>query len=488
MSEKRVLDLMEQVNQKRSSLADGPWSKYVEDLKGYDRSTLAQLLENEAAHIAGLSEDVRTSSIASYEKFIFPMIRAVWPNLVSQELVSVQPMEGPISMLFYLDFTAAQAKGRVAAGDVLISSRTGMAESAQYYSSETVDLEGNVAYTYSSNTYTITSGTALAYTPVRPGSVTFTLTNDGANGNPATVTFIDDGAGNLVPGTNCSAVSGTLNYTTGALSTPITVTVAGDTGTPGSMVTSVKYDYNSEGGGTAGNEVPLLDANLASTPVVSRAQKLRARWSAEVAAQLKSIHGLDAEVELTEALAQQIRFAIDNLIINDLYRIAGAGSVTFDANPPANVPYFTHQMSLLKVLQSGANKIFKATRRGFGNWIVCGVDAATILEAHPLFESSGNSNGPGVVFAGVLANKWKVFKNPFLTGSAGNTFSSNNFLIGYKGTQFYDAGYVYGPWIPFFQTPTIILDDLMFRKGVMTHFGKKPVNGLFFATGTIVNP
>lgn len=488
MSEQRVLDLMEQVNKNRNVLADGPWSQYTEGLTGWERSTMAQLLENEAKHIAGLDEDVRTSSIASYEKFIFPMIRAVWPNLVSQELVSVQPMEGPISMLFYLDFVSGQAKGRVAAGDTLISARTGMAEAGQYYSSETVDSESvvNTTGAGSGGVYTVTNF-STAYAPVRPGTVKFTLTSDGANSAVTPIYVQDDGAGGFI--TSTGTVTGTINYTTGAVASLVVAATGGD-GQNG--VGTVNYDYNSEGGGGYGatptNQVPLLDATLTSTPVVSRAQKLRARWSAEVAAQLKAIHGLDAEVELTEALAQQIRFSIDNLIINDLWRIAGAGSVTFDANPPANVPYFTHQMSLLKVLQSGANKIFKATRRGFGNWIVCGVDAATILEAHPLFESSGNTNGPGVVFAGTLANKWKVFKNPFLTASAGNTFNSSNFLIGYKGTQFYDAGYVYGPWIPFFQTPTIILDDMMFRKGVMTHFGKKPVNGLFFATGTIVNP
>jgi len=485
MSEQRVTDIMEQVNKGRNVLADGPWKAYTDGLTGWERSTMAQLLENQAKHLAGLDEDVKTTAIASYEKFIFPMIRAVWPNLVSQELVSVQPMEGPISMLFFLDFTANAAKGSVAAGDAIITARTGMREEAQYYSSETVQGEtiANTGSGPNNGTYTITNF-AADYLPVRPGTMVFSL----QQGDGERVTVSDDGAGGFVATgpANVTVTGGTLNYTSGAVANLVITNTGWTAGAVDDS--SLSYSYNSEGGGAGGDTVPLLDATLTSTPVVSRPQKLRARWSAEVAAQLKAIHGLDAEVELTEALAQQIRFSIDNLIINDLYRISGAGSVTFDANPPVNVPYFTHQMSLIKTLQSGSNKIFKATRRGFGNWIVAGVDAATIFEAHPLFESSGNYNGPGVVFAGTLANKWKVFKNPFLTGSAGNEFTANKFLIGYKGQQFYDAGYVYGPWIPFFQTPTIILDDMMFRKGVMTHFGKKAVNGLFYATGTIVNP
>lgn len=460
MSDKRIQDLMEQVNQKRSVLAESRWNDYCEGTTGWDRSVLAQLLENEASHIAGLDEETRTSAIGSFEKFIFPMIRAVWPNLASQELVSVQPMEGPMSMLFFLDFTAGSDKGSIKKGDALITARTGMREEAQTYASETVDLESMAA-----------GGGSLTYTPIRPGSlsVSFTHSTEGAlvaedNGN---------GSGSVTSG--AVTVSYTINYVSGLYAFTVSAGSISDV--------QATYEYNSEGPDFANNTIPQLDATLTSAPVVSRPEKLRARWSVEVAAQLKSIHGLDAEMELTEALAQQVRFGIDNKIINDLWRVAAAGDVTFDVTPAAGIPYFTHQMALIKTLQSGSNMIFKQTRRGFGNWIVAGVDAATIIESHPLFESSGNVNGPGVVFAGVLANKWKVFKNPYLTSTASGAFGSSNFLIGYKGSNFYDAGYVYAPWIPFYQTPTVVLDDMMFRKAVMTHYARKVVNGLFYTTG-----
>ena len=473
MSDKRVHDLMEQVNNKRSILSEGKWSDYCEGLPKWDKNVLATLLENEAQHIAGLDEDTRSSAIGSFEKFIFPMIRAVWPNLVSQELVSVQPMEGPISMLFFLDFTAGTTKGQVVKGQELISARTGMREEAQSYQSETVSLESG----YGSK---ITGNTAnLGFFPIRPGTVTISFLDSAAT-TPTVKTVTDNGAGTGVIAYGGGSTAFLVNYSTGL----ITFTVVGG-GTLSEI--EITYDYNSEGVDFANNPIPQLDASLTSAPVVSRPDKLRARWSVEVAAQLKAIHGLDAEMELTEALAQQIRFGIDNKIINDLYRVALAGNVTFDCAPPPGIPYFTHQMSLMKTLQSGSNMIFKATRRGFGNWIVCGVDAATILESHPLFEGSGNVNGPGVVFAGTLANKWKVFKNPYLNSINGSGFGSANFLIGYKGTNFYDAGYVYAPWIPFYQTPTVVLDDMMFRKAVMTHYARKVVNGLFYTTGLMDN-
>ena len=472
MSEQRVLDLMEQINTKRQALAENTWADYCKTLGGWDRSVLAQILENEAKHIAELNEDTRTASIGSFEKFIFPMIRAVWPNLVSQELVSVQPMDGPISMLFFLDFTAGNTKGSVKKGDALISARTGMREEGQSYQFENVPLEAST-----------TTGSVLAYTPVRPGSVTVSWVNsvDG------TLSMTDNGNGAFSQTTPTSGTAtGTIDYSSTASAGTLALTL-GTTGPSTNSSVTVTYDYNSEGPDFANNSIPQLDASLTSAPVVSRANKLRARWSVEVAAQLKAIHGLDAEVELTEALAQQIRFGIDNKIINDLYKIAVAGGVTFDVTPASGIPYFTHQMALIKTLQGGSNQIFKATRRGFGNWIVAGVDAATIIESHPLFESSGNVNGPGVVFSGVLANRWKVFKNPFLTGVNGSGFNSTNFLIGYKGNNFYDAGYVYAPWIPFYQTPVVTLDDMMFRTGVMSHYGLKVVNGLFYATGVMLN-
>jgi hypothetical protein len=478
MSDKRVLDLSEQVSNKKANLTENKWKDYCSDLPKWDKGVLATLLEEEAKHIASLDEETRTAAIGSFEKFIFPMIRAVWPNLVSQELVSVQPMEGPISMLFFLDFTAGTAKGAVKKGQELITARTGMREEAQTYQSETVQFEAI------SGNKTTGTGATTNFGPIRPGS--FSATFDNYTSGPAVIetdlviTDNGNGGGTLVEGTSGDTFTLSLNYVTGVW------TVAFSGGTTATMRNIVlTYDYNSEGPDFANNPIPQLDASLTSSPVVSHPDKLRARWSVEVAAQLKAIHGLDAEMELTEALAQQIRFGIDNKIINNLWRIAAAGDVTFDVAPAAGIPYFTHQMALIKTLQSGSNMIFKETRRGFGNWIVSGVDAATIMESHPLFESSGNVNGPGVVFSGTLANKWKVFKNPYLNNIAGSGFGSSNFLIGYKGQNFYDAGYVYAPWIPFYQTPTVVLDDMMFRKAVMTHYAVKVVNGLFYCKGNM---
>lgn len=478
--ESRVQTLMEQVNDKRKNLTESVWNKYVDTLPettpAWEKGNLAQILENQAKYFASqglnISEDTTTGNVASFEKFIFPMIRTVWPNLVSQELVSVQVMDGPVSMLFYMDFTAGSAKGNIAKGDSLASARTGQNENAQTYAMEKVDTESMVTF---ANAGASTGN--LTYTPVRPGSVVVTVTDTGVGG--VTYTGYDDGNGGIAftpAGSGLSA--GSINYANGYWSVTKANNGAIIFGSP-----TVTYDFNSEGS----DSVPIVDLELTATPVISRASKLRARWSTEVAAMMRAVHGLDAELELTEGLAQQLRFGIDNDIINNLWKISSGGFTSFNQAPPTGIPYFTHQMTLTKELQNGANQIFKKTRRGFANWIVAGVDAATILESHPLFESAGNLNGPGVIFSGVYANRWKVFKNPFLTATTATSFGSNDFLMGYKGNNFYDAGYAYCPWISFFSTPTVLLDDMVSRKAVMTHYAQKAINGMFFCKGSITN-
>lgn len=436
--ESRVQTLMEQVADKRKELTESVWNKYVETLPeetpNWEKGNLAQILENQAKYFASqginISEDTTTGNVASFEKFIFPMIRTVWPNLVSQELVSVQVMDGPVSMLFYMDFTAGSRKGSVNPGDTLASARTGQNEGAYTYGMEKVELETFALPDVTAGAGAWVAATPVAgyttYVPIRPGSVVLTWTETliaGPN-TETTYTVYDDGNGTLSVAGHLSA--GAINYQSGAFA--LTFNAAGkDNYTYAGQ--AFTYDYNSEGSDT----VPIIDLELTATAVVSRPSKLRARWSSEVAAMMRAVHGLDAELELTEGLAQQIRFGIDNDIINNVWRIASGGFTSFNEAPPTGIPYFTHQMTLTKELQNGANQIFKKTRRGFANWIVCGVDAATILESHPLFESAGNLNGPGVIFSGVYANRWKVFKNPFLTSTASGAFGSYDFLMGFKG-------------------------------------------------------
>ena len=123
--------------------------------------------------------------------------------------------------------------------------------------------------------------------------------------------------------------------------------------------------------------------------------------------------------------------------------------------------------------------IRQATKRVSGNWIVVGKMGGDILEfiGAPRFVHSGNRSAVGPHFAGTLDGKWKVFVNPFL--------GEKEFLIGYKGDTLVDAGMVYAPYLPFFATETVMMDDFVGRRGFASSYGKKMVNSNLYVKGQI---
>jgi hypothetical protein len=458
-----------------AALARGPWRKFLEGIPEEKKGLLAFLMENQKNWLESLDEETRVANIGSFEKFIFPMIKGVYPNLVATELVSVQPMQSPTSLIFFRDSRYGTSKGQIKAGDTLFSARTGWNEAAGFnYSSEIVEGEVLAQGDNTDETpFGNSPGVKAAFTVIRPGSLVITYLKHGTS-TEATIT--DDGVGGLVgeageldstPGAN------SVNYTTGY----IMVTFASGK-SPNTGPIAATYDYNSEG---AGDLVPQVDVVLTSTPVMSRPRKLRARWSIEAAAQLKSVHGMEAETEIVTDMANEMRIEVDREIISDLLTIANANNTsgvvtetTFDKAAPTNVALYLHRQAFIYAIIEASNKIFKATRRHQANWLLCGINVANIImgQEGAQFQSSGSVQGSGVQFIGTLNGLYKIFMDPYL--------DSDTAIIGYKGDSFLDAGYVYAPWIPFYATPTIYLDDFMGRKGLLTHYAKKPINGLFY--------
>jgi len=431
------------------ALAEGKWRPLVESIEDSStRELTAILLENQRLFVDSLEEDVRIQSIGSFEKFVFPIVRAVFPNLIAKDIVSVQPMTGPTSLVFYLDAVYGTTKGGVTAGDTMFSARKGHLADDQY-SSEAVSGEtlNNV----------FAGGTAagtLAFHSARPG--TFWAT-DGVE------TFTDNGIGGLI---GSAAGTGTINYANGAVS----VTPNADPGNGTSL--TVNYYYNSEGS----DQIPIVDINLSSVPVRAIPHKLRARWSVEAATNLKAIHGMDAESELVALLSEKIRWDVDRRIINDLFTIASAGSVTWNKPAPAAISYNDHKQTFIDALIEASNLIFRATRRGTGNFVVCGTNVANVIESLYGFRPQAVA-GNGVVFVGTLQGRWSIYKDPYM--------DADTFLVGWKGSSFLEAGYVYAPYVPLYTTPTYVLDDMLNRKGMMSQYGVKAINGDFYATGQV---
>lgn len=446
------------------------WKPFVEDIQNdFQKRATAVVLENTRRYIESLSETTRAISIGDFQKYAFPLVRAIFPELVANSLVSVQPMLGPTSMVFYLDFVYGTNKGLVQKGTRVFDS-VALGPNNPYYSSPLIESE-TVATAGGGNDFDV----SLSFTPVRSGTITVT---DGVQ------IATDDGNGSFVGDVS----GGTVDYVTGAITN-----LAFNNAPANGAIVAATYEYEME----AQSNIPEIDLILTSSPVVARPRKLKARWSLESAFNLRSLHGLEAEVELTSAVGAEIRFEIDREIIGDLrnvvpsYNLAPAwskskvfkdtdsyGAATGGAD---TVGYTEHLLSMVNQFVVGGNKIFASTGRATGQWLVIGLSVADIVETLPGFVATpGMPNGliKGVYMAGTLNGRWAIYKDPF--------YPSTEWLMGYKGSTFLEAGYVYAPYIPLYTTPMIVLDDFIGRKGLATQYGKKTVNPRFYGKGMIV--
>tara|TARA_Y100001970_G_scaffold293936_1_gene444806 strand:- start:4135 stop:6042 length:1908 start_codon:yes stop_codon:yes gene_type:complete len=254
-------------------------------------------------------------------------------------------------------------------------------------------------------------------------------------------------------------------------------------------------------------QIPEIDIKIEAISVVAQTRKLRARWSPELAQDLNAYHSLDAEVELTQILSEQIALEIDREILNDLLMQADtnyywsrkpgdfvnkkSGAAAVKASSLAGGPAFTGTVrewyeTLVETIIDVANEIHRKTLRGSANFIVVSPDVATVLEASVLYKPVYSIDGDGQVAPGMslgaekvgtLSNRFTVYKDPY--------FPRNKILVGYKGGSYLETGYVYAPYVPLIVTPTIFApEDFTPRKGVMTRYGKKMVRSDFYGTVT----
>jgi len=257
-------------------------------------------------------------------------------------------------------------------------------------------------------------------------------------------------------------------------------------------------------------EIPEIDIKVESIAVTAVTRKLRARWSPELAQDLNAYHSLDAEVELTQILSEQIALELDREILNDLLtqaktnfywsRAPGkfmnkrSGTLITPGGAGTIGPSFTGTVrewyeTLVETIIDVANEIHRLTLRGSANFIVVSPDIATILEASVLYRPSYSLDGDGQVGSpmsigaenvGTLSNRFTVYKDPY--------FPRNKVLVGFKGGSYLETGYVYAPYVPLIVTPTIFApEDFTPRKGVMTRYGKKMVRSDFYGTVTVAD-
>jgi hypothetical protein len=517
--------LMEGKNPQQVMLAEtrqlqSKWEQtgLLEGLKEREQSQIAVLLENQAKQL--LDESTATGTSAGSEEWsgvALPLVRRIFGEIASKEFVSVQPMNLPSGLIFYLDFkygTATAGRSTGAAGS-LFGGAGGATPSAGFGQTRQAEngLYGDGAFGYTINENAAAAKSTVSWSSSSLADVNFdsSLSASVAGGTLKTVKIAlsdlanadvdavrsfriaDSAIVDYYPshtsqdGTNVTFVVKTAN----GAADPVTIDNVYYSKQP-TDITRGDFEDGTPSEPATDLGIPEVDLELKSEAIVAKTRKLKAVWTPELAQDLNAYHSIDAEAELTSMLSEYISLEIDLEILDMLKANALTTeywSVTlgeeYDSiagtwnNSSAAAAYTKNSwfQTLGAKLNKVSNKIHQLTLRGGANFIVASPDVCTILESIPGFTVSADKDATsfaaGVTTVGSLSNRYTVYKNPYMT--------SNEILLGFKGSNFLETGAVYAPYVPLIMTP-LVYDPTNFtpRRGVMTRYAKKMVRPEFY--------
>ena len=491
---------------------------------------MAVLLENQAGQLIQEASVTGGQNAEEWSGVALPLVRRIFGELAAQEFVSVQPMNLPSGLIFYLDFKYG-------------TDQTGNhTENSDVYgntSGSNVDASGGLygagKFGYSINdkeTSTMTCGaTASGSTTFSTGSVAWTdvdyepdlsgaqaIADNADNALIKVVTPIAAFSNADTDGVRAFSVSGSgfdeffPAYTKHSAADSETTFIVRKSGTAALVNATVKFhkqpttdysrtDFEADGNSIDANpeadiDIPELDIALKSIPIIAKTRKLKAVWTPELAQDLNAYHSVDAEAELTSLLSEYISMEIDLEILDMLMANASAKTeyysakvgfehdavnntftqVSGESNAYTKGTWF---QTLGNKIQSVSNAIHQKTLRGGANFLVVSPETATIIESIPGYaadttgEATTNQFAMGVQKVGALNNRYTVYKNPYML--------ENQILVGFRGQNFLETGAVYAPYVPLIMTP-LVYDPKNFtpRKGVMTRYAKKMVRPEFY--------
>jgi hypothetical protein len=508
--------------------------KGLNDIPGhYAKSNMARLLENQAAEL--LKESSEVSDIKGFQNIAFPIVRRVFGGLIANELVSVQPMSLPSGLLFYLDYqfgTANKAgnqnldwtSGGSVYGDQTSPGTENLGTGGHYYLNSsysnreltaTLEVQASGAASWADVGYDFELSGAVAAGTLRYVDVAFTSSADVSLASLDETNFKNfsiSGSDALWAGVvDVYKRHNTMNTSTGVVRLHISSSVDLDhtVGITGSYVTKAGLTVDETGvvltpafeSDFVNDIIPELDIKVSSVAVTAQTRKLKAKWTPELAQDLNAYHNLDAEVELTQILSEQIAIDIDREILSQLLQGATGATMYWSRMPGDFVNKLTGASvsgasftgtvrewyeTLVETCIDVANTIHRKTLRGAANFMVVSPDVATILESTVLYKPQLSLDPKetqfslGVEKIGSLNNRFVVYKDPY--------FPRNQVLIGYKGGSFLETGFVYAPYVPLIVTPTIFApEDFTPRKGVMTRYAKKMVRSDFYGKVVILH-
>lgn len=498
--------------QQDAARLSGKWAKsgLLEGISNeIEKNNMAMILENQAKQL--VSEANTTNGNGGQEQWngvALPLVRKVFAQIAAKDFVSVQPMNLPSGLVFYLDFKyGTSVNGRVNGDNLYGNVSTANAKigvdnevSGGLYGAGQFGYSINERSASESITSTAATSASIAYQDgilpsdylqatvtlssefdtegvrafrLLSGSALRDVTNypQYTSTNGTTVTFVikkSDLTGNALPGT------GTVVY-----HVQPTSTTRGDF-----------EDGSTKTDGTTGINIPEINVSLGQESIVAKTRKLKAQWTPEFAQDLNAYHSIDAEAELTSLLSEYISMEIDLELMDMLIQDAATTEKWSAVNnklwngtawsTQASAFYNTQGQwfgTLGTKIQKVSNKIHQKTLRGGANFLVCSPSVATILESIPGYAADTNGDkmdfAMGVQKVGNLNSRFRVYKNPYMT--------ENVILMGYRGSQFLETGAVYAPYVPLIMTP-LIYDPVSFtpRKGIMTRYAKKMIRPEFY--------
>jgi hypothetical protein len=494
-----------------------------------EKNNMSMILENQAKQLVieqsqtGTGASFTTGTGEQWAGIALPLVRKVFGQIAAKEFVSVQPMNLPSGLVFFLDFQYGTTKNPFTSGNSMYGD-----SSANFGNTSTGALYGAGRFTYSTNQFSASVSSSAASYAV--ASASFAEVNFNSEYSASAV------AGRIkkvsIPTASISsdldplAVRGFIatSGSTFGVSTLLQefTTLNGNvinfyfTGSAGSspVVDStwlVEYNKltkdNARGDFEAGAAyavpnaesaseivIPQINVQMRSEAIVAKTKKLKAQWTPEFAQDLNAYHSLDAEAELTAVMSEYISLEIDLEILDMLIESAAAGTEYWSAvnNQAINAAstafdqslgFYNTQGQWFQTLgtkmQKLSNIIHQRTLRGGANFCVVSPTVATILESIPGFASTSNGDVTAATYAfgvqkmGQINNRYTVYKNPYM--------KENTILMGFKGSQFLETGAVFAPYIPLIMTPLVYDPDTFVpRKGLLTRYAKKMVRPEFY--------
>lgn len=495
------------------------WEPFLQDLDDeYIVENTAILLENEAQYLAEAPQNGATGAddVAGLQKIMLPIVRRVFPNLIANNIVSVQPIAAPAGIIFYLKYQMGTERPGNGNGYDYTSTfpEYSMYEEVAgaqegynpYYSTDEigpfrVEAESADATPIAANINPLLAdGTTRMQTkwPLgaysshvhsgQPADVfgTIEITRKDATGTSGamevvssqTLSFSNEGGTFIVRdsdrvGQRLLAWDGAITVRNGEAGDPdeggqyVVVTVPGDELTSADQV-DVKiaafYKTNME----FSTNIPEMRITIGNIPVTVKTRKLKAMWSQESEQDLKAYHGLSADAELTALVSNEMIAEIDREIINKAMSVVPQSSrFTHQFSTTATSGnYLDQHLALMQSVTRASNEIFRKSKIGPGNWMIVGTKVASYIEVLKGFIPNPvtQTMGMNIVKAGTYAGRYDIYKDPM--------FPNDKILMGHKSPQSpFGAGIVYSPYVTNL-TPVIVgEDDFNPRRGFLARYG-----------------